>query len=174
MHPIRFSSVDDMTGATSFVAQNNTIHTSYNRGIALSGTTNALVQNNVLFDIRGHSIFNEYANERNNTIANNLVVSTRKAFNLLESDLQPASFWITNPANSLVDNVASGSDAHGFFYNLPDQSLGPLGNTDFCPNQEQVVKFEGNKAHQSKLNGLTVYPELNSRYYPCYQVLTFD
>ena len=115
------------------MAQNNTIHTSYNRGIALSGTTNAIIQNNVLFDIRGHSIFNEFAHERNNTIANNMVVSTRKAFNLLDSDLQPASYWITNPANILVNNTASGSDAHGFFYNLPENSLGPLANTDICP-----------------------------------------
>jgi hypothetical protein len=133
MHPIRFFSLDEHIGATIFVAQNNTIHTSYNRGIALSGTTNAVIQNNVLFDIRGHSIFNEFAHERNNTIANNMVVSTRKAFNLLDSDLQPASYWITNPANILVNNTASGSDAHGFFYNLPENSLGPLANTDICP-----------------------------------------
>ena len=86
-HPIRFFSEDDMTGATSFTAIGNVIHNSWNRGIALSGTTNAMIKENLLFGVRGHSIFNEYAHERNNTIESNSVVSTKKAFNLLDSDL---------------------------------------------------------------------------------------
>src|SRR5689334_11929034 len=33
---------------------------------------------------------------------------------LLPSDNTVASFWITNPDNSFIDNVAAGSDEHGF------------------------------------------------------------
>src|SRR5690606_20858049 len=39
---------------------------------------------------------------------------------LLPSDNTVAAFWITNPANNYIDNVAAGSDANGFWMSLPE------------------------------------------------------
>ena len=39
---------------------------------------------------------------------------------LLPSDNTVASFWITNPDNSFIDNVAAGSDQVGFWLSLPE------------------------------------------------------
>jgi hypothetical protein len=39
---------------------------------------------------------------------------------LLPSDNTVASFWITNPDNTFVDNVAAGSDENGFWLSLPE------------------------------------------------------
>ncbi len=38
---------------------------------------------------------------------------------LLPSDNTVASFWITNPDNTYIDNVAAGSDETGFWFSLP-------------------------------------------------------
>src|SRR6202007_2054435 len=38
---------------------------------------------------------------------------------LLPSDNTVASFWITNPDNSFIDNVAAGSDQVGFWLSIP-------------------------------------------------------
>src|SRR5690606_15144372 len=39
---------------------------------------------------------------------------------LLPSDNTVASFWITNPDNDFIDNVAAGSDENGFWMSLPE------------------------------------------------------
>src|SRR5262249_19432546 len=39
---------------------------------------------------------------------------------LLPSDNTVASYWITNPDNSFIDNVAAGSDENGFWLSLPE------------------------------------------------------
>src|SRR5690606_24935249 len=38
---------------------------------------------------------------------------------LLPSDNTVASYWITNPDNSFIDNVAAGSDETGFWFSIP-------------------------------------------------------
>src|SRR6202034_1855460 len=43
---------------------------------------------------------------------------------LLPSDNTVASYWITNPDNSFIDNVAAGSDENGFWLSLPEHPQG--------------------------------------------------
>ena len=52
----------------------------------IDGAHNLKVENNVVYDTMGHSILIESASETNNEILNNVVVLTKKSFNLLNSD----------------------------------------------------------------------------------------
>ncbi len=49
---------------------------------------------------------------------------------LLPSDNTVSAFWITNPDNTFVDNVAAGSDENGFWLSLPEHPQGAFLGTD--------------------------------------------
>ena len=61
----------------------------------------------------GHNFFIEDGVEQNNKFLYNLGVSTRRAWNLLNTDQTPGTFWITNPDNVFVGNRTAGSDRYG-------------------------------------------------------------
>ena len=81
----------------------------------------------------GHAIFIEDGVETKNLIEKNLVVSVHASYSLLQSDQQPACFYVTNPDNQLNENVAVGSAAHGFWFNLPEAPLGSYASEPACP-----------------------------------------
>jgi hypothetical protein len=66
----------------------------------------------------GHTIFIEDAIETKNIIDGNLVIKTNRSWSLLNVDQTPASFWITNPDNTIINNRAAGSDRYGFWFDL--------------------------------------------------------
>src|SRR5690606_38069636 len=72
---------------------------------------------------------------------------------LLPSDNTVASFWITNPANNYIDNVAAGSDANGFWLSLPEHPNGQFLDTEISkntwPRRTQLGTFKGNVAHSN-------------------------
>jgi cell migration-inducing and hyaluronan-binding protein len=72
---------------------------------------------------------------------------------LLPSDNTVASFWITNPDNSFVDNVAAGSDENGFWLSLPEHPNGAFLDTDISkatwPRRMKLREFKGNTAHSN-------------------------
>ena len=72
---------------------------------------------------------------------------------LLPSDNTAASFWITNPDNSFVDNVAAGSDANGFWMSLPEHPNGQFLDTEISrntwPRRTHFREFRGNVAHSN-------------------------
>src|SRR5579862_10022594 len=53
---------------------------------------------------------------------------------LLPSDNTVAAYWITNPDNTFIDNVAAGSDANGFWLSLPEHPNGAFLGTDIAQN----------------------------------------
>ena len=72
---------------------------------------------------------------------------------LLPSDNTVASFWITNPDNSFIDNVAAGSDENGFWLSLPEHPngafLGSQASLDTWPRRTPMGAFRGNVAHSN-------------------------
>jgi len=72
---------------------------------------------------------------------------------LLPSDNTVASYWITNPDNTYVDNVAAGSDENGFWLSLPEHPNGAfLGSEDSLntwPRRTRLREFRGNVAHSN-------------------------
>ena len=69
--------------------------------------------------------------ETGNLIDGNLAILTRASNALLNVDTTPASFWITNPNNTVRNNRATGSAAYGFWYHL-------LGNSEGEPLQARL------------------------------------
>src|SRR5262245_10674037 len=72
---------------------------------------------------------------------------------LLPSDNTVAAYWITNPDNTFIDNVAAGSDENGFRMSLPEHPNGAFADTDISkatwPRNMSVRKFKGNVAHSN-------------------------
>ena len=72
---------------------------------------------------------------------------------LLPSDNTVASFWITNPDNSFIDNVAAGSDENGFWLSMPEHPQGAFKDSDVSktiwPRRTPLRAFRGNVAHSN-------------------------
>jgi cell migration-inducing and hyaluronan-binding protein len=72
---------------------------------------------------------------------------------LLPSDNTVSSFWITNPDNSYIDNVAAGSDETGFWFSIPQhpngQFLGTEASLNTWPRRTPLREFRGNVAHSN-------------------------
>jgi cell migration-inducing and hyaluronan-binding protein len=72
---------------------------------------------------------------------------------LLPSDNTVSSFWITNPDNSYIDNVAAGSDQVGFWLSIPEHPngafLGTEASLNTWPRRTPLRAFRGNTAHSN-------------------------
>ncbi|MGZ3276282.1 MAG: hypothetical protein ACXU8Z_21175, partial [Caulobacteraceae bacterium] len=72
---------------------------------------------------------------------------------LLPSDNTAASFWITNPDNSYIDNVAAGSDANGFWLSMPEHPNGAFLGSEAAlktwPRLTPMRAFKGNVSHSN-------------------------
>jgi len=72
---------------------------------------------------------------------------------LLPSDNTVASFWITNPDNSYIDNVAAGSDQVGFWLSIPEHPNGAFLGSEISastwPRRTPLRAFRGNTAHSN-------------------------
>ena len=83
---------------------------------------------------------------------------------LLPSDNTVSSYWITNPDNSYIDNVAAGSDETGFWFSLPLHPNGAfLGSEDSLntwPRRTPLRAFRGNVSH-SNFDGFMIDRHIN-------------
>jgi G8 domain len=72
---------------------------------------------------------------------------------LLPSDNTVAAYWITNPDNTFIDNVAAGSEENGFWLSLPEHPQGAFKDTDTAkaiwPRRTKMGEFRGNVAHSN-------------------------
>ncbi|MCA8950549.1 MAG: right-handed parallel beta-helix repeat-containing protein [Planctomycetes bacterium] len=123
-------------------------HDCFHRALSIHGTHRVEVRDCVAWEIFGHAFFLEDGDETGNLFENNLGMNIRTptpdpAFTpnqLLGSamtwpgastlppgaafkffryhDQNPAVFWISNYANSFVGNVALGSEAYGFAFDM--------------------------------------------------------
>lgn len=175
-YPIHFHMQGD-EGDGSYV-KNTVLHHNFNRCITVHGTGKLLLEANVGFDTVGHCYFLEDGSEAGNTLKNNLGFMTRctlvkdqygnqkgcyqisSADTLLPTDTEPATYWITNPANTMLGNVAAGSDAFGFWFALPERPTGPSATDarfkDWLLRRTPLTAFEGNIAHSNGNTGLNV------------------
>lgn len=93
------------------------------------------------------------------------------------ADDEASTFWMTNPSNSWVGNVAAGSESNGFWLELRSRVRGPNPEEfeDMRPKEELLTLFSGNVAHSNRDKGIRTYPNgyvpdeqavfLNSRSY---------
>src|ERR1700689_1814516 len=83
---------------------------------------------------------------------------------LLPSDNTVTAYWITNPDNVFIDNVAAGSDENGFWWSLPEHPQGKFEGTGISkatlPPTTRMAEFRGNVAH-SNFDGFMLDRNIN-------------
>ena len=132
---------------------------SFNRCVTVHGTSNARVEGNVCYDHLGHGYFLEDGVETGNLIADNLGAGTKVTAageGVLPTDTRAATFWITNPDNTVRGNAAAGSQGFGFWYALPASPTGLSTGSPLLPRNTPLREFSGNVAHSNRRTGLNV------------------
>jgi cell migration-inducing and hyaluronan-binding protein len=175
-YPIHWHLVGDAQG--QFI-RNSAIHNTYSRCVTVHGTNNLRIENNVTFNNVGHCFFLEDGIETGNQFVRNLGIMTKchptlpcvptnlRAAGesgggsngqssdqvLIPSDNTASTFWITNPSNDYVDNVAAGSDQIGFWLAVPEHPTGEFEGTEISantwPRRMPLGQFRGNVAHST-------------------------
>lgn len=136
---------------------NSSVWKSFNRCATVHGTSNARVEGNVCYDHIGHGYFLEDGGETGNLIAGNLGLGTHSSSEgVLPTDTRAATFWITNPDNTVRGNAAAGSDAFGYWYALPAAPIGLSTGLALAPRTTPLREFSGNVAHSNRRVGLNV------------------
>eukprot|EP00029_Vermamoeba_vermiformis_P008039 TRINITY_DN3653_c0_g1_i1.p1 TRINITY_DN3653_c0_g1~~TRINITY_DN3653_c0_g1_i1.p1 ORF type:complete len:1168 (-),score=259.25 TRINITY_DN3653_c0_g1_i1:226-3597(-) len=135
--------------------KDNSVHDTFQRCITLHGVNYVTVSWNVAYNSAGHCFFIEDGNEQQNTLTYNLAIHARP-HTLLAHDVRPSMFWITNPSNNFVGNVAVGGSV-GFWFSLPQHPKG-LANPNLAwqdwPQYSELGLFINNLAHSNIENGL--------------------
>ncbi|HTT05370.1 MAG TPA: hypothetical protein VMF64_08775, partial [Steroidobacteraceae bacterium] len=176
-YPIHWHLVGEAKGQ---YIENSAIHDTYSRCVTVHGTHDVRVENNVTYNTVGHCFFLEDGIEHGNQFIHNLGMMTkchpdgkpcvptnlaavgehRAGSNgqaapdvLIPSDNTASTFWITNPDNSYVDNVAAGSESTGFWMSLPEHPTGAFADTAVSkatwPRRTKFREFKGNVAHSN-------------------------
>ncbi|MBV6645057.1 MAG: right-handed parallel beta-helix repeat-containing protein [Cyclobacteriaceae bacterium] len=165
-HMLSYLGSATLADATGQYFRRNTINSSRNRGIVIHGTNGVLVQDNIVYDILGHGIFTEDAVERRNVIDGNLVLHIRNqnpehALKLHETgELGASCFWISNPDNTIINNIAADSRTFGFWLAFPPTPWGDSRNVVaedgiiMAPNRIRFGVFDNNTAHSNRNDGI--------------------
>ncbi|MEE8599982.1 cell wall-binding repeat-containing protein [Euzebya tangerina] len=152
-YPIHFHMMDSASGSYIHGAA---VHHSFNRCVTVHGTHHVDLQETIGYDTIGHCFFFEDGVETGNTFHCNLGLTTRapeEGLALLESDLTPATYWISNPSNHFTENVAAGSESAGFWYDLPEAPTGDSEGVELDIRSLPFGTFDGNVAHSSDDDG---------------------
>lgn len=158
-YPIHFHLNGDMS--ESYV-EGCGIHKTFNRAINVHGVHNTLILKNVAYDVMGGALFLEDGIETNNTYDSNAVVFVKASSSLLNDDITPAAYWVTNPDNTYVNNHAAGGTHFGWWYRMHEHPDGPSFDPNICPRRVPLRKFQNNYAHSFGWFGIWMFQD----YYP--------
>lgn len=150
-YPLHWHVMGDVIGQGQF-AKSNSYHNNYQRCMTIHGTSGVTAQDNVGFNVSGHCYFMEEGSETFNVWNHNLGIWVNPG-TLIPSDSQPSIFWVTNPNNTLTNNVAVGG-VFGYWFSLP---LHPIGLTSYqtwvYPRFTPLISFTNNTAHSASIDG---------------------
>lgn len=137
--------------------EKNSFSNCFNKGIALKSSHNIVIQENFLYEINGHGISTIHGNEAFNFINKNLIIFVKRSIvSLSYYDYYTAGMFISNPLNTITNNVVSYSKNHGYYLFFDTQPEG-IYSDSICPSGLEILAFENNEAHHIENSGLAIY-----------------
>jgi G8 domain len=163
-YPIHFHYCTDVAGS---IVLKNTIRQSNQRCVVVHGTNKLRIQENVAFDTKGHCYMTEDGIENNNEFIRNLGAQTGIPATIIpnsgpngdETDGEPATFWITNPTNSWIGNVAAGSEHSGYWFEPKLRGTRASAFPGLDPQTAPLIAFQDNVAHSNMAGRLVSFIE---------------
>ena len=163
-YPIHFHHAKNTMNGT--LIQGVSIWDSNNRFLTIHDTDGIVVRDSVGYKSIGHGFFLEDGNEMNNVFDHNLAIMTTPG-KLRPDDGGAAGFWIQNPVNDLVGNVAVSAAGSGFDLAIPEKTpdVIPFNAANFdesasqtlIPRSFKMLQFEDNEAHSNRGSGVHLY-----------------
>lgn len=139
--------------------RNASIHDNFNRCITVHRTQNVIVEKNVCINTVGHAYFLEDGDETGNQFIDNIAILTTPPLvgsELLASDIifknstgrisGPAAYWVANPDNIFIGNVASSSGS-GYWFAFKDATHNIAASQAAMDTTFSV--FSGNSSHHT-------------------------
>jgi hypothetical protein len=165
-HMLSYEGEQTLEDAEGQYFKNSAINQSMNRGVVIHGTNGVLVQNNIIYDVRGHGIFMENAVERRNIIDGNLVMHVRNpdyGLQLMQHEIGEdgsSGYWLSNPDNIITNNRAIDCQSFGFWLSYPVRPWGESSEVMhpdgflLRPNRLQFGTFDRNVSHSNRKDGI--------------------
>ena len=164
-HMLSYTEAEDGQGGGTYLGDvmagdhrlaNCAIWDSENRAVTVHGTCGVTVSNTYAVDIAGHAFFLEDGGERRNTVDGCVAMKVRDpdANRMKRHDRFASGFWITNPDNTITNNVASDCDGKGVWNTFARRCFGLSRNIDLDPSSLQIALHEGNTGHSNGEEGI--------------------
>ncbi|XP_056153970.1 fibrocystin-L-like [Lampris incognitus] len=135
------------------------IHQTFNRAVTIHNTHRLLVEHNVIYDIMGGAFFIEDGIETENILQYNLAVFVKQSTSLLNDDVTPAAYWVTNPNNIIRHNAAAGGTHFGFWYRMHEHPDGPSYDPNICQKRVPLGEFTNNTVHSQGWFGIWIFQD---------------
>nr|XP_023401443.1 fibrocystin-L [Loxodonta africana] len=135
------------------------IHQTYNRAVTIHNTHHLLIERNIIYDIKGGAFFIEDGIEHGNILQYNLAIFVQQSTSLLNDDVTPAAFWVTNPNNTIRHNAAAGGTHFGFWYRMNNHPDGPSYDRNICQKRVPLGEFFNNTVHSQGWFGIWIFEE---------------
>ncbi|XP_022330330.2 cell surface hyaluronidase CEMIP2-like [Crassostrea virginica] len=173
-YPLHYHMCEDLSDTSVYPTQSiirkNSIHHTQFRCVTIHGTHAARLLDNVCYDTVGHGFFLEDGGEKNTYLRGNLGLGQRRFVGTTVLDVTgaiptdaskgPATFWITNPLTTVLDNAGAGGEGVGMWFVYPDLPTGPSRTMDFMQNKEarhtKITLYKNNVHHSYIRAGLFV------------------
>jgi hypothetical protein len=149
--------------AFNHFVRNSTVADSKHRCMVIHGTNGVNLSNNICYNIKGHAIFLEDAVEQRNIIEGNLVMKVRSPIDSLSTTPHEkaghmcgatTAYWLTNPNNTVRNNVAADAQGNGFWLSYPEKPVKQGKNVPIRPTNMTHGPFEFNTSHSNGNSGL--------------------